>query len=309
MSAGPQQGPPARTVVRFRDRQTRAVCLEAVPAEGPLRWLYETWAGRAAGWPLFGWRLASALGGCWQRSACSRRQIAPFVAHHGIDPGEAELPVAAYPSFNAFFTRRLRPGARPFAVARGVLCAPADGKVLVFPTLGAGDDFPVKGARLTPPALLAGAAGADRFVAGSGLVVRLAPPDYHRFHFCDSGTADRAVQVRGQLHSVNPIALARRPRLFAANRRAVTSLWTDGFGLVMQIEVGAFAVGSIVQTYAPGPVWRGQEKGFFQFGGSSLVLLFEAGAVAFDEDLVRDSAAGLEVRVRAGERLGHGGAG
>ena len=105
-------------------------------------------------------------------------------------------------------------------------------------------------------------------------------------------------------HSVSPLALERVPEVFHLNRRAVCELTTPHFGQIACVEVGALNVASIVQTYVPGPCQRGAEKGFFQFGGSTIALLFEPGAIAFDEDLVTDSAAGLEVHVRTGAGVG-----
>ncbi|MEW6751234.1 MAG: phosphatidylserine decarboxylase [Candidatus Latescibacterota bacterium] len=278
--------------------------LEDVPAEGGLRFLYETPLGRLLQGAVCGWRGPSALLGWWQGRAWTRRRIGPFVRRFQIDTGEVELPPDQYPSFNAFFTRRLRPGARPFAPEPEVLCAPADGRALVFPSLDPSASLPIKGCLVAPPLLLAGKGQAAPFRAGAALVVRLAPADYHRFHFPAEAWAGPARRIRGRCHSVNPIALERRPALYQRNQRAVTLVNTEAFGRIAYVEVGALAVASIVQTYVPGPVRRGQEKGFFQFGGSSVVLLFEPQRVTFDADLVGDSEEGLEVHVRAGSRIG-----
>ena len=296
--------PSDRTLVRYRNRRTGQISTEQVPAERGLRFFYESPVGRLLRGPIFGNRVLSRLLGWRQDRPWSRAQIRPFVERFGIDLDEVELPVDQYPTFNAFFARRLKPGARPFAADPDTLCCLADGKALVFPELADGVEFPIKGASVTPASLLASGADAAPFAGGSALVVRLAPPDYHRFHFPDDGRAAAARLVPGRCHSVNPIALRRVPDLFGQNRRTVTRIDTAHFGPVAYVEVGAFAVASIVQTFAPGPVARGQEKGHFQFGGSTLALLFAPGAVRFDGDLVRDSVAGLETQVRAGERVG-----
>ncbi len=304
MSQQPPHRPGAAPPVRYRDRRLGTICTETVPAESALRWLYETRLGRRLGASVFGRRWASALIGWWQSSRWSRRQIERFARVHAIRVDEAELPLAAYASFNSFFTRRLRPGARPFAPDGAVLCAPADGRLLVYPELIDGTDLPVKGERVPAQALLGDAPVRLPAAPLAAAIVRLAPSDYHRFHFCDGGLAAQTHELPGSLQPVNPIALWWRPGLLATNQRAVTALRTDHFGAIVQVEVGAFAVGSIVQTYGPGRVERGQEKGFFQFGGSTVVLLFGRGSVTFDADLVRDSRAGLEVLVQAGERIG-----
>ena len=278
--------------------------MEMIPAEGALRWFYETRLGRRMSTPIFALHVISRAVGWWQQRRWSTRHIEAFAARFGVDLREVEVPSGGFASFNDFFTRRLRPGARSFSQEAHVLCAPADGRALVFPRLDETADFPVKGAQVRPDTLLGGADRAKAYHGGSAMVVRLAPADYHRFHFCDDAEAEPTHRIPGRLHSVNPIALHRIPQLLAANQRSATLLRSARFGAIMQVEVGAFAVGSIVQTFRPGPVRRGQEKGFFQFGGSSVVLLFEPETVAFDEDLVQDSRTGLEVRIRAGEQVG-----
>ena len=181
---------------------------------------------------------------------------------------------------------------------------PADGKVLVYPQIAAEDVLPVKSNQLSARELLAEAIDPTPYHGGAALVVRLAPYDYHRFHFPADGQVGQTQWIDGTYHSVNPIALARVPDVFHRNRRSVCELTTPTFGRIAYIEVGAINVASIVQTHSPGPCERGQEKGFFQFGGSTVVLLFEPGAIAFDSDLVADSAAGLEVHVPTGAGVG-----
>ena len=293
-----------RTQVRYRDRRTGQILTEQIPAEGGLRFFYENPVGRFLRSPLFGNPILSRLLGWQQDQSRSRRRIRPFVERFGIDLDEVERPLDQYPTFNTFFARRLKPGARPFFPDPDILCSPADGKALVFPALAEGIEFPVKGASVNLDSLLILAEDASPFAGGAALIVRLAPPDYHRFYIPDDGHAGVARPISGCCHSVNPIALRQIPDLFLRNRRAITWIDFTHFGPVAYVEIGAFGVASIVQTYAPGPVTRGQEKGYFRVGGSTLVLLFAPDAVRFDEDLVRDSATGLEVQVRTGERIG-----
>ena len=234
----------------------------------------------------------------------SRRKIPSFVRKYSINLEEIEYPANEYPDFNAFFTRRLKPGARPFAPDADTLACPADGKVLVYQQLLEGARIPVKGASVPLKLLLDSEEEAHAYLHGSALVVRLAPYDYHRFHFPDSGEAGPTRVVPGRYYIVNPLGLARVPGVFWRNKRAITEINSDGFGRIACVEVGGFAVGSIVQSYTPGRVFRGQEKGYFQFGGSTLVLLFEPGTVDFDDDLKEDSGRGTEVHVQAGNRIG-----
>jgi phosphatidylserine decarboxylase len=292
------------TEVSYRDRETGKIVSEKIFSEKTLRWLYED----ALGFKVFNYllnnRIFCGLYGKSQDLPTSRKKIKEFVAQYQINTEEIELPLSSYRSFNAFFSRRLKPEARPFVTNPDVFCAPGDGKVLAYPFLAEETRIPVKGASITLESLLASEVTAKTYRGGAALIVRLAPYDYHRFHFPDFGEASPAKNIKGQYHSVNPIALAKVPDLFCRNKRSVTEFCSQNFGRIAYIEVGAITVGSIVQTYTPGIVNKGQEKGYFQYGGSTLVLLFEPGAIAFDEDLIRDSAQNLEVQVLAGSQIG-----
>lgn len=204
-----------------------------------------------------------------------------------------------------FFTRRLNPGMRPFAAKPKLLCSPATGRALIFPELAEGTEFPVRGVAVNLASLLGSSEEAGPFSSGgAALIVRQAPPDYHRCYFPDDGHAGAAAPITGCCQSADASSRHRIADLFHRNRCAITPIDTVHFGHIAYVEIGVFAVGSIVQTYAPGPVVRGQEKGYFRCGGCTLVLLFGPDAIRFDEDLVRDSAAGLEVQVRTGEQIG-----
>lgn len=294
----------ATTDVCYRDRQTGEIVTEINSSASTLRWFYED----SLGFKVFNYLLNNQFF-CWfygkfQDLPTSCSKISKFVIQHHLDLEEIELPLESYRSFNAFFSRRLKTGARHFNADPDVFCAPADGKVLVYPQLQAETQIPVKGSSINIESLLDSEVDAQRFRRGVALIVRLAPYDYHRFHFPDRGKASAARYIRGRYHSVNPIALAKIPNLYCYNKRSITEFSSEHFGRIAYVEVGAIAIGSIVQTYNPGPVARGQEKGYFQYGGSTLVLLFEPDAIAFDRDLVRDSANGIENHVLAGSKLG-----
>ena len=294
----------SHTQARYRDRQTGDIVPECVPAQSLLHWLYATATGRLFFRTFLNRPFCSRLVGRWQQSAWTRRQIRPFAERYRIDLEELELPLDHYRNFNDFFIRRLKPQARPCDPDPTRLCSPADGKVLVYPRLDPVDRLPVKSCAFTVDSLLGEIVDPAPYRGGAALVVRLAPYDYHRFHFPADGQAAPAAMVAGGYHSVNPLALERVPDIFHRNRRAICQLDTPHFGKIACVEVGALNVASIVQTYAPGPCARGGEKGYFQFGGSTIVLLFAPGTVAFDDDLVTDSAAGLEVHVRTGAGVG-----
>lgn len=291
------------TAIVYLERATGRVVPEPNLDEGFLRWYYAEPEARWARDRVFTSAILSHAYGLWKRLPWSKREIPAFIETFGLDAAEFADPPASFGSFNAFFERRLKPEARPFAADRGRLPAPADGKVLVVPHMDATMTLPIKGAHVSLAGLLASDHAARPFIGGSAAVIRLAPQDYHRFHFPDAGTAEPARAIPGRYHSVNPMAIAAVPGLFCANKRTVTLLHSDHFGAVAMIEVGAMTVGTIVQTFAPGRVARGQEKGTFRFGGSTVVLLFAPGRVAFDADLRAASERGLEVHVRAGEAI------
>jgi len=224
----------------------------------------------------------------------------------GLDAGEFRDKAAQYRTFNEFFCRHLREGARPFDPASECLASPADCRLLVFPRLSGSTCIAVKGCPFSVSSLLGPGQEVDAadFDGGALAVCRLCPADYHRFHYPAAGREVVHWAVPGALHSVNPLALELGLNVFAENRRQVSLLDLEGFGRCAFVEVGAFGVARIVQTHDRGPFGKMEEKGYFCFGGSTIVLVFEAGALVFDPDLVERSAAGVEVLVRCGETIG-----
>ena len=283
--------------IEYIDRATGEKVVESVMGDKALRFAYETLLGRTL-WPvLFGSKRISALMGSRYDSPRSRKDIAKLTSIPGCNADEAEKPIAEYDSFNDFFTRRLKPGVRP--VGDGVV-SPADGRLMLYLAADADSPFPLKGATRSLRTVFDGDAPAGLYDIA---VVRLAPVDYHRFHFpCDCRTPDPVRVVPGKYHSVNPIALLRYPDVYADNERQIVACDAD-FGRFWLVDVGAFGVGTIVQTYSGDAHAKGDEKGYFKFGGSTVMLVARAGALTFDADLVRNSAAGLETRVRCGERI------
>jgi phosphatidylserine decarboxylase len=293
-------GAEGATLVRVR--ATGQLVPEAVFGEQTLHFLYENpWGRRLEQW--LGCRTPlNRLYGWLQRAPWTRARIPAYVASLGIDACEAELPLQSYRNLDELFVRRLRPGARTVDPCPDHLLSPCDGRVRVFPRVEQGT-LQVKACQVTVAELLGDEQAAARLAGGPAVVIRLAPADYHRFHFPDDGVAGAPRALGGPLHSVHPIALrAGAPSLL--NRRTVTWLDSRGFGRLAMVEVGALVVGTIVQSYRPGPVARGQEKGYFRFGGSTVLLLLQPGRLQLDSDLVQTSSEGYETLVRMGSRLG-----
>jgi len=247
----------------------------------------------------------SHLYGFLQKSCLSQRKVKPFIEEFHVDITEFLDPVDSFKSFNDFFIRKLKPGARPMAPGADVAVLPADARYLFYPSIEEADGFLVKGKKFSLEDLLQDKALADRYNKGAMVIARLCPTDYHRFHFPCSCVPEKTRYVGGDLASVNPLALRKNISILSQNKRTLTSLHTKNFGTVLFIDVGATCVGGIHQTFAPGMSYaKGDEKGYFSFGGSSLVLLFEPGTIQFDQDLLDASQRKIEIRGLLGQSMG-----
>ncbi|MCB1077352.1 MAG: phosphatidylserine decarboxylase [Verrucomicrobiae bacterium] len=295
----------SREAVRYFDRSTGEIYTEQIYGEASLRWVYENALGRLASESVVKRAFFSRWYGWMMDRPGSRRKIAPFLVKYGVDPAEFADPPESFRSFNDFFVRRLKPDARPIDAGERSVVFPADGRHLGFPDVSALEGIYAKGQRLDLPALLGDAELAERFRRGAMVISRLCPVDYHRFHFPVAGVPEEPRLINGPLYSVNPIALRRRIGILAENKRVLTRLRSELAGEVLILEIGATNVGSIVQTSGPGkPVAKGEEKGYFAFGGSMTLLLFEPDRVRLDESLIEQSRSGMESYARMGERLG-----
>jgi len=296
------------TAIRFFNRYTDEIEEEAIYGESFLRWAYGTPLGRASVWALARRPVFSKFYGWRMNRPASRDRVAPFIKEFGLEPDDFADAVDSFGSFNAFFSRRLKPTARPVDSVDddGVAVFPADGRHLAIPVLGAETGFFVKGQRIDVGKLL----GDDsdllrRFEGGTLVLSRLCPVDYHRFHFPVAGTPSAPVVHGGPLYSVSPLALRRRLAYLWENARTLVQIESDRFGSVMSIDIGATCVGSIVHTFTPNePMAKADERGYFEFGGSSTITLFKPGAIELEADLLEHSADFLEVYARMGDRMG-----
>ncbi len=292
--------------INFFNRPSHRTETEAVYGEGFLRFTYESPLGAL---PLHALVKRAAFSSWYGRrmdSPASRAKIAPFLATYGVDISEFADAPDSFRTFNEFFYRKLKPQARPITPGEDVITLPADGRHLVLPDIAHCADFFIKGTRFNLAALLRDVTLAERFAHGSMLISRLCPVDYHRFHFPCTGTPGAPRLINGPLYSVSPIALRRRASIHWENKREVTLLRTQNLGDVLLLEVGATCVGSIVQTYTQGAaVEKGAEKGYFRFGGSCFITIFEPGKIQFSDDLIENSRAGREVYARMGDVAAH----
>ncbi len=289
----------------FFDLYEQELKAEQIYGEKPLRWAYETWLGGIALEGVIKRPWFSGLYGKWADRGCSRKEIARFIERFNLDPGEFLEPVESLETFNQFFHRKLKPSARPIAEGEKALSFPADGRHLFIPDLSQSQTIWAKGQAFDLPRLLGGADLASRFVNGSALISRLCPTDYHRFHFPLAGTPGSPRLINGPLYSVNPIALSHSLAYLWENKRRITLVSDALVGDYLFLEIGATNVGSIVDTAKPdAPILRGDEKGYFRFGGSMVMMIFPEARIEAAEDLAEQSRNGIELYARVGDLAG-----
>jgi phosphatidylserine decarboxylase len=296
--------------IYYIDRETGQRFQEKVYGGAFLRCLYGNgWLSRFVGVPL-GHFLSkipffSRFYGNLQKKPRSKKKIIPFIKAYQIDSTEFLEPPSAFKSFDDFFIRKLKPSARPIDLNDNIAVMPADGRYRFFQSIDKSEGFFVKGEKFDLAALLEDEELAAEYAGGTMVIARLCPTDYHRYHFpCDCIPGETRL-INGWLYSVNPLALKRNIRIFTQNKRTVCMLETTYFGKVVFLEIGAAGVGLIHQTYTPYQFCpKGSEKGYFSFGASALILLFQPNRLKLCADLIRESRENLEIRCLMGQPLG-----
>ncbi|KAK3621929.1 phosphatidylserine decarboxylase [Elasticomyces elasticus] len=240
----------------------------------------------------------------------SASQIPGFINFHQLDMGEVLLTTDKFRNFNEFFYRKLKPDARPCSAPNDphIVVAPSDCRSVVFNRMEDAQRIWVKGREFSMERLLGDAYPQDakRYRNGALGIMRLAPQDYHRFHIPVDGVMGEPKLIEGEYYTVNPMAIRSALDVYGENIRVVVPIDSEVHGRVMVVCVGAMMVGSTVITRKAGEkVKRAEELGYFKFGGSTLLMLFEPGMVKFDDDLVGNSNAALETLVRVGMSVGH----
>lgn len=207
-----------------------------------------------------------------------------------------------YKSYNDFFTREVKPELRPIDNRSEVLISPSDGRVSVYDI---NDDsvFTIKNTKYTVESITQSKKAAEIYKGGKFVIVRLCVDNYHRYCYLDNGRKTKNKFIPGVLHTVNPIANDYFD-IYKENSRECSVLYTENFGRVMQIEVGALMVGRIKNHDESGIITKGSEKGMFEFGGSTICLLFEKDTVKIDDDLINNTIEGYETAVKMGEHIG-----
>jgi len=286
--------------IKYVQRSTGEVKIEKVVGEKWLVWLYNNPLGRLTTATLVKRKFISQWYGKKMDEPDSKEKIKPFIKDYKIDMNTFED--KDFANFNDFFVRKIKTSARPIAPGISSVASPADGKVLVWQNLGE-EDFFVKGYRFNLRTYLQDEELAKKFTGGTMMLFRLCPTDYHRYHFPVAGIIEKSKKIDGAYYSVSPIAIKKIVELFCLNKREYTLLETQEFGDVLMSEIGATMVGSIVSTYPSEVVAKGDEKGYFKFGGSSVLLLFEKDKITIDQDLRENTNNKMETEVKMGEKI------
>lgn len=293
-------------MIKVYNRREKTYEEEKVAGDNYLKWCYESPVGKNFTELFVKKKLFSRLYGKYCDTKFSSKKINSFIENFNIDMDIAQKETSEFTSFNDFFVRKLKDGARAVDENPNILVSPGDGRLLAYDNISMDNLVQVKSIHYSLSELLGDAEIAKEYEGGVCLVLRLCPTDYHRFHFVDSGIPKENHIIKGNYYSVNPIALERIPKLYCQNKREWSVFKSDNFGDIIHVEVGATCVGTIIQSYVPDiRVKKGDEKGYFKFGGSTTILFFKKDTIQIDEDILAQSALGFECQVQCGETIGH----
>lgn len=292
-------------MIKVYNRNTKSYSVEQVAGEKYLNWCYSSPVGMKFLELLIKKKFFSKVYGRFCDSSLSTKKVSSFIKDFNIDMSLCQKREEEFSSFNDFFIRKLNAQARPIDNNKEILISPGDGRLTAFSNIDMKQLVQVKNLTYSLEELIGDSALAKKYEGGTCLILRLCPTDYHRFHFIDNGVCSETKDIDGSYYSVNPIALEKVPKLFCQNKRQWSILKSENFGDVIYVEVGATCVGTIVQTYCPNSqVSKGDEKGYFKFGGSTTILFFKNNTVSIDEDILEQSSLGFETQVLMGETIG-----
>jgi phosphatidylserine decarboxylase len=252
--------------------------------------------------PFFRKKFMSELAGWYADTRLSSIHINSFIKKHKINIDDFVVPEGGYKTFNEFFTREFKKV--NFPEESDVLPSPAEGYLLAYEHINPNRLFQAKGETFYLDKLL-NRQTLNKYTNGTMLVCRLEPKNYHRFHFVDSGVITGFEEIPGEYYTVSKPGLENIPKLFCRNTRHITNLNSWNFGDIAYAEIGATFVGSIKQYHEFGDVVRrGRQKGYFKFGGSTVILVFEENKVEINQDIIKNTNYGKETEVKLGENIG-----
>lgn len=292
-------------MIKYYNRKQNKYEVEKVAGEKYLNWSYASPSGKGLVELLLKKKLFSKLYGYYCDTKISSKKINGFIKDLDIDMSIYPKTYDQYSSFNDFFIRSLTPGARIIDRNNNILISPCDGKISAYENINLDEIVQIKGFTYSLKELLEDNEIYNLYVGGTCLIFRLCPTDYHRFHFIDDGVCSNTTKIKGHYYSVNPIALKCIKKLFCQNKREWSIFHSDNFDDVIYVEVGATCVGSIIQSYNPNVhITKGDEKGYFKFGGSTVILFFKKDILKIHEDLLTQTQLGFETSVLMGEKIG-----
>ena len=264
-----------------------------------LNFLYKTEAGRALLKVLVS-SPVSEIAGKLLDSRLSKLLIPSFVRKNNIRLCDYQMD--GINSFNDFFCRKIKDGLRPLNSDGSCLSAPCDGLLSAY-SINEGKVLSIKQSKFTIKSLLRDKKLAAGFEGGYALVFRLCVDHYHRYVYFDSGKKYKNRKIKGIYHTVRPTALETYP-VFVENSREYAVIDTENFGRCIQMEVGAMLVGRIVnECSAPCLVKKGEEKGHFEFGGSTVIVIVPRGTIVLRKDILRNLNSNIEIPVIRGETV------
>lgn len=294
-----------RISIKYFDRAESMLRMEHVYADGLLYWLYNSKMGNLVSCIVFRNKYISRLYGWMNKQGFSKRRIESFMRKMEVNTDELLSPIEGFESFNDFFRRELDLSKRRINWDPDVCISPVDGKILAYQSLDPDLTFRIKRSVFNLRSFLLSDKLVAKFSHGSMIVSRLCLKDYHHFHFPDSGFPGEATSIKGKYHASGPYNLRGLIPFFSDNYRTLTIFDSDHFGRIAMIEIGAFTVGSIRQIYRSGHrVAKGDRKGHFEMGGSTVVMLFEKGRIALDKDLCVNTRNDIETYVLMGDSIG-----
>ncbi len=294
--------------IKFYNRVTQKIEIEKVYGDKMIEWLYQSNSGKALSGFVSSPFASKFYGALQDSKLVSQRKIQPFIQKFNINmddyvPEEGHSQSVPYSTFNQFFIRRFKKGKRPFVSVSSEMAAFSEARYYGYEVVKDNESVPVKGKNLSPEELIKNPKWNETFKDGPLLLARLCPVDYHRYHYPDDGEIIEDYRIHGHFHSVNPLALKAKEDILITNERHVTILQTKNFGKLAYIEVGATCVGKIIQSkpLTPGANFlRGDEKGYFLFGGSTVIVVGEKGAWKPSEDILNNTKNGIETYLHLG---------
>lgn len=293
-------------MIKYYNRRNKSYDIEKVAGDKYLNWTYTSPIGMRLLELVIKKKLFSSLYGWSLDRKSSTKRIDGFIKDFKLDPSSFEKNSNDFRSFNDFFYRKLKQEARPINMENSSLISLGDGKLFAYENIDLDKLVQVKGFTYSLKELIQDESTASKYAEGTCLILRLCPTDYHRFHFIDSGHCSKATKIKGSYYSVNPVALQKVQKVFCENKREWSILHSDNFKDVLYIEVGATCVGSIIQSYTLNErVEKGEEKGYFKFGGSTVILFFEPNTIEIDSEIIHQTNLGYETYVLMGEKIGN----